>query len=64
MLLRFRPADCRLVVDGVDVAKREPVTTRRATLETVLQSGPGQPLRLTERTTDIHVLEPVTDGET
>ena len=47
MLRRFRPTDCRLVVNGDEVPRREPVVSRRATLATVLQSGPGEPVRST-----------------
>ena len=62
MLRRFRPTDCRLVVNGDEVPRREPVVSRRATLTTVLQSGPGEPMRSTARQTVIDILEPL-DGE-
>ena len=61
MLRRFRPTDCRLVVNGQEVPKREPVSTRQARLPTVLQSEPGGPLRPTRRVASIDVLEPVAD---
>ena len=61
MLRRFRPIECRLVVDGDEVPSRAPIVSRRATLPTVLQAGPGEPLRPTNRQTIIAILEP--DGE-
>ena len=61
MLMRFRPTDCRLVVNGKEVPKREPVSTGQARLPTVLQSEPGGPLRLTRRVTDIDVLDHVAE---
>ena len=42
MLMRFRPTTCRLLVNGKEVPKREPVSTRQARLPTVLQSEPGE----------------------
>ena len=62
MLRRFRPTDCRLVVNGDEVPRREPVVSRRATLATVLQGGPGEPIRPTNRQTVLDILEPL-DGE-
>ena len=61
MLMRFRPTTCRLSVNGKEVPKREPVSTRQARLPTVLQSEPGGPLRPTRRVTSVDVLEPVAD---
>ena len=61
MLRRFRPTDCRLLVNGQEVPKREPVSTRQARLPTVLQSEPGGALRPTRRVASIDVLEPEAD---
>ena len=57
-LATFRPTDCRLVVNKEEVIQREPLSVRSAILNTVLQEGPGQPMRPTRRRTDIHVLTP------
>ena len=56
-LRRFRPTDCRLVVNGEEVPRREPIGTREATLRTVVQHGPGQPVTDTRRKTRIDILE-------
>ena len=55
-LATFRPTDCRLVVNKVEVVQREPISIRSTILNTVLQEGPGQPMRPTRRRTDIHIL--------
>ena len=55
-LARFRPPDhISMTVNGVEVAR--PVTTHKveAVLPTVVQSGPGQPLRNTNRRTKVNV---------
>ena len=57
-LRRFRPTDCRLVVNDLEVPQREPLMVREATLTTFLQDGPGQPSRHTRRKTEIHLLPP------
>ena len=62
-LTRFRPTDCRLVVNGKEVPRREPVAVRRATLRTVIQNPDDDRLRETRRRTEIHILEPATAGE-
>ena len=61
MLRRFRPTDCRLVVNGQEVTQRDAVVSRHTTLPTVLQSAPGEPLRPTRRRTTIDILEPMDD---
>ena len=63
-LRRFRPTDCRLFVNGVEVPPREPVKTWAANLPTVLQAGPGEPLRRTNRNTTLHFLAPDEEYET
>lgn len=62
-LLRFRPTDCRLFVNGREVPRRKPVKEWTANLPTVLQEGPGQPLRRTARNTALHFLEPLDSTE-
>ena len=57
-LRRFRPTDCRLFVNGQEVPRREPVKTWPVNLPTVLQAGPGEPLRRTTRNTTLHFLTP------
>ena len=56
-LSRFRPTDCRLVVNGEEIPRRDPIGTRETTLRTVIQHGPGQPVTETRRKTRIDVLE-------
>ena len=59
MLLRFQPpADCRLIVNGAEVERRESVTSRRARLATILQNAPDEPMRNTSRFTDIEIIDP------
>ena len=58
-LLKFRPTDCRLVVNGQEAPQREPLAVRQATLRTVLQDPDGDRLRETRRSAEIHILEPV-----
>ena len=55
-LMMFRPTDCDLFINRRKVKTREPIATRSCVLPTVLQDGPGEPLRRTKRRTDIHVL--------
>ena len=59
MLRRFRPTECALFVNDVEVPKRQPIEIAQAALPTVLQDGPGQPLRPTRRLTEIHILKPL-----
>ena len=58
MLKRFQPSDCRLVVNGNEVARREPLEIRTVRLKTVLQAGPGEPVVEKERQTELHFLSP------
>ena len=58
MLKQFRPTDCRLIVNGEEVAQPDPLATRVVTLPTVLQDGIGEPMRPTNRKTRIDVLKP------
>ena len=62
MLKKFRPSDCRLVVNSQAVHDRDPVVTRECTLATVLQSERGEPMRNTRRKTTIDILERVDEG--
>ncbi len=62
-LRKFRPTECGLRINNVEVRKREPVLTWKATLRTVLQSAPGQPLRESRRATELHLLPPANAGE-
>lgn len=65
-LQRFRPpTNCLLFVNDRQVETRPAVTIRSASLETVVQDAPGEPLRTATRTTDIHMVEPhpASDGE-
>ena len=55
-LRRFRPpADCRLIVNGWETPPAGVDQTVNASLPTVLQDGPGQPMRPTRRRADIHL---------
>ena len=56
-LRMFRPTDCALVINGEEVPKRDPVATRECTLPTVIQSGPGEPMRHTRRKTEIRIFD-------
>ncbi len=56
-LRRFRPTDCRLWVDGVEIPRRTPLASRGATLRTLILRGPGLPISETKRKTTIDVLE-------
>ena len=59
MLKQFRPPnECGLVVNGMEVARREPLKVRTVTLATVFQSKAGDPMRKKNRQTEIHFLEP------
>ena len=58
MLSHFRPTDCALTINGNPVPSRTPTVQHSAILPSVLQSGPGQPLRNTKRRTNIDILEP------
>ena len=54
-LFRFLPTDCALFVNRRQVPQREPHSVRSVILPTVLQDGPGQPMRSTRRRTDIQI---------
>ena len=56
-LLRFRPTDCGLRVDGQAVPSRAPLASRDAPLRTLIQHGPGLPMSDTKRRTTIDILE-------
>ena len=56
-LRRFRSTECGLSVDGEEIGRREPLACRETTLRTVVQHGPGQPMRETRRKTRIDILE-------
>ena len=56
-LFRFRPTDCKLVVDGHEVPQRAPLASRKTQLRTIIQHGPGQPVTDTRRNTTIDILE-------
>ena len=58
------PAHCRLLLNGREISHPEPVKVHEATLETVIQEGPGQPMRRTRRKTRIEISRPAaTDGK-
>ena len=52
---KFRPTDCRLVINGSEVETREPVAVRRAPLNTVIYRPDG--VGSTRRITEIHMLD-------
>ena len=56
-LLRFRPTDCRLTIDGIEVPRRKPLASRKALLRTLIQHGPGLPMTDTRRMTTIDILD-------
>ena len=58
MLSHFRPTTCALTINGAAIPKRDPIAQHSTILPSVLQSGPGQPLRATKRRTNIDILEP------
>ena len=53
----FRPTDCSLIVDGEEVPMRRPVASKMCSLPTVVQDGPGEPMRDTQRRTELHILK-------
>ena len=57
----FRPSDCRLIVNDTEVPRREPLTVHRTRMETVLQDFPGDAMRRTRRSTEIHILSPLSE---
>ena len=59
MLQRFRPPiNCRLFVNDCEVSPRPAIAIRSAALQTVAQNAPGEPVRTTQRSTEIHFIEP------
>ena len=56
-LRRFRPTECGLSVDGVEIPRRTPLASRRAALRTLVQHGAGLPMTESRRKTSIDVLE-------
>ncbi len=59
MLQRFRPpANCRLFVNDQQVETRPAAAISSPSLQTVVQDAPGDPLRATQRRTEIHFVEP------
>ena len=54
-LFRFLPTDCALFVNKRQVPIRRPHATRSTILPTVLQDGPGEPMRNTRRRTNISI---------
>ncbi len=58
-LKRFRrPVNCRLLVNDFEVPLRPAKKKRFATLQTVTQDAPEEPLRTIRRCTEIHFLDP------
>lgn len=57
----FRPTDCALHLNGAEVPRRIALSSVRVELPTVIQDGPGQPLRRSSRVTDMDILTPVGD---
>ena len=57
-LERFIPDECGLSVNSRKVAHREPVAEFEATLPTVLQDAPNEPIRPTSRRTSVKVYRP------
>ena len=51
----FPPSGCRLIVNNREVPRTEPVVSHEATLRTVLQNGPGEPMRSTTRRTTLEI---------
>ena len=51
----FPPSGCRLIVNNREVPRTEPVVSHEATLRTVLQNGPGKPMRSTTRRTTLEI---------
>ena len=52
------PAHCRLLVNGKEVTHPEPLKVHEATLETVIQHAPDEPMRRTRRKTKIEISAP------
>ena len=52
------PLHCRYTVNGKEVAHAPPLKVHEATLETVIQNRPGEPIRRTRRKTKIEISRP------
>ena len=52
------PEDIDYRVNNRKILRQKEITTHSAILDTVIQDGPGEPMRPTRRRTHIHVLEP------
>ena len=63
MLQCFRPPmNCHLFVNDVEVRTRPATAVRAVSLPTVIQDAPNQPLRTSERRSEIHLVEPYDPG--
>lgn len=56
-LRQFLPTDCALIIDSETIPTLDPLAVRQAILPTVLQDGPGQPMRTTRRRTEIQIFQ-------
>ena len=55
----FRPPEStRYTINGETVFRQNTIRVHSATLDTVIQSAPGQPMRQSRRKTNIHILDP------
>lgn len=55
-LMLFRPpAGCKYTVNDIEVERREALKVQEATLSTLIQGAPGEPMRPTRRKTEIHI---------
>lgn len=62
-LMLFRaPAGCKYTVNDIEVERREALKVHTATLSTLIQSAPGEPMRPTRRKTELHIAS-VSDPE-
>ena len=58
------PSHCRYLINGKQVAHAEPLKVHETTLDTVIQEGPGEPMRRTRRKIRIEISRPVSaDGK-
>ena len=62
-LMLFRPPEgCRYTVNDIEVERREALKVHTATLSTLIQGAPGEPMRPTRRKTALHITD-VSDPE-
>ena len=55
-LMLFRPPEgCRYTVNDIEVKRREALNVHTATLPTLIQGAPGEPMRPTRRKTELHI---------